>query len=130
MNLPRRRATRLRATHYSHAGTELVELHVLAREAGLHPEAVSRFVALGLLEPAHGPTGTPLFQREGAARLARAARLRRELGLNYAGAVLACELLAQIERLELELEGTRQMPDDGLPDDSERSDATTDVEPQ
>jgi hypothetical protein len=27
-------------------------------------------------------------------------RLRRDLGLNYAGAVLACELLARIEELE------------------------------
>ena len=35
--------------------------------------------------------------------LARAARLRRDLGLNYAGAVLACELLARIDELEQRL---------------------------
>jgi hypothetical protein len=29
-----------------------------------------------------------------------AGRLRRDLGLNYAGAVLACELLARIQELE------------------------------
>ena len=69
------------------------ELEALAREAGLHPEVVRRFVRLGLLEP--GP-----FPRDAAARLARAARLRRDLGLNYAGAVLTCELLARIETLE------------------------------
>ena len=46
----------------------------------------------------HG--ATPLFPRDAAARLARAARLRRDLGLNYAGAVLACELLARIDELE------------------------------
>ncbi len=35
--------------------------------------------------------------------VARAVRLRRDLGLNYAGAVLACELLARIEELERRL---------------------------
>jgi hypothetical protein len=70
-----------------------VEIEALAREAGVHPEVVRRFVRLGLLEP-------PPFPRDAAARLARARRLRRDLGLNYAGAVLACELLARIEELE------------------------------
>lgn len=69
-----------------------VEIEALARESGLHPEMVRRFVRLGLLE-------SP-FSRDAAARLARARRLRRDLGLNYAGAVLACELLARIEELE------------------------------
>ncbi|MDQ2896002.1 MAG: chaperone modulator CbpM [Actinomycetota bacterium] len=35
--------------------------------------------------------------------LARAARLRRDLGVNDAGAVLACELLTRIEALENQL---------------------------
>ena len=63
-----------------------------------------RFVALGLLEPVEGGAGRPLFPRDAAARLASAARLRRDLGLNYAGAVLACELLERIEELERRLE--------------------------
>jgi hypothetical protein len=73
-----------------------VELEVLAREAGLHPDLVNRFVRLGLLDPAP-------FPRDAAAQLARAGRLRRDLGLNYAGAVLACELLARIDELESRL---------------------------
>lgn len=68
-------------------------IEALAREAGLHPDLVAHFVRLGLLEPAP-------FRRDAAAQLARAARLRRDLGLNYAGAVFACELLARIEALE------------------------------
>jgi hypothetical protein len=71
-------------------------LQVLAAEAGLHPDLVNRFVRLGLLEP-------PPFPRDAAARLARAGRLRRDLGLNYAGAILACELLARIDELESRL---------------------------
>lgn len=82
------------------AGTPL-ELELLAREAGLHPELVRRFVALGLLDDAAGHPG--LFRRDAAARLARAGRLRRDLGLNYAGAVLACELLERIDALEARL---------------------------
>jgi len=105
MTVPRRRATRLRVIHGAHAaGTELVELRVLAREAGVGRSAASRFVALGLLEPIGGSAGRPLFPRNAVARLASAARLRRDLGLNYAGAVLASELLARIEELERRLE--------------------------
>src|SRR3954447_11662589 len=78
-----------------------VELEVLAREAGLHPDVVNRFVRLGLLDPAP-------FPRDAAARLARAARLRRDLGLNYAGAVLACDLLARIADLEARLRSQRR----------------------
>ena len=74
--------------------TEPIEVRVLAREAGVHPELVRRFVELGLLEP---------YPRDAAARIARAARLRRDLGLNYAGAVLACELLTRIDELERRL---------------------------
>jgi chaperone modulatory protein CbpM len=76
-----------------------VETEVLAREAGIHPGLVVRFVRLGLLEP-WGPPSRPRFPRDAAATLARAVRLRRDLGLNYAGAVLACELLARIDDLE------------------------------
>jgi hypothetical protein len=63
----------------------------LARETGLHPELVDRLVRLGFADP----EGV-----DAAARLARAVRLRRDLGLNYAGAVLACELLARIDDLQ------------------------------
>lgn len=81
-------------------GAPLVALEVLARESGLHPELVRRLIALGALEPRGGTRRAPLFPRDAAARLARIARLRRDLGLNYAGALLACDLLARIDALE------------------------------
>ena len=84
------------------AGRALLALEVLAREAGLHPELVRRFVALGLLDN-DGPVETPLFWHGAAARLSRASRLRRDLGLNYAGAILACQLLERIDVLEARL---------------------------
>jgi hypothetical protein len=86
----------------------LVEIEVLAREAGLHPDLVARFVQLGLLEPRIGADSVARFPRDAAARLARADRLRRDLALNYAGAVLAVELLARIDQLEERL--TRYEP--------------------
>jgi cytosine/adenosine deaminase-related metal-dependent hydrolase len=95
--------TTLAVSRSGPADRTAVGLEVLAREAGLHPELVRRFMALGLLEVAGGTTHAPLFPRDAAARLARAARLRRDLGLNYAGAVLACELLERIDRLEARL---------------------------
>jgi hypothetical protein len=72
-----------------------VEVEILARESGLHPDLVRRYLALGVAEP---------DGRDGAARLARFARLRRDLALNCAGALLALDLLARIDELEARLE--------------------------
>jgi chaperone modulatory protein CbpM len=70
----------------------------LARQSGLHPDLVRRLVSLGAVDPA---------DPEAAAKLARVVRLRRDLGLNYAGAILVSELLARIERLEGSARWTR-----------------------
>jgi len=80
-------------------GPRLVGIEVLARDSGLHPEVVSRLARLGLLEIA----GDSQFAPDAAARLAQAARLRRDLGLSYGAAVLTCELLARIDDLEARL---------------------------
>ena len=76
-----------------------VELDVLAREAGLHPDVVRRMVALGVIDPPRNGR----FPRDAAARLARVSRLRRDLALSYAGAALAADLLARIDVLEARL---------------------------
>jgi DNA-binding transcriptional MerR regulator len=81
----------------------LLATETLARDAGVHPEMVRRFVRLGLIEPRGGTGSAPLFRAQDASLVARAMRLRRDLGVNYPGAVLACELLARIEDLERRL---------------------------
>jgi len=79
---------------------EPVELAVVARRAGVRIALVRRYLEFGLLEPHPEPTETPRYHPSGAARVAQAERLRRDLGLNYAGAVLVCELLDRIRELQ------------------------------
>jgi hypothetical protein len=74
----------------------VLDLDVIAREAGLHPDVCARLIRLGLLEG-------PPFAADAPAQLARAARLRRDLGLGWSGAVFACELLRRIDVLEAQL---------------------------
>ena len=105
------RTTALALVRRSGARGPYVDLETLARDAGMHPDLARRFVALGLVEPASGTAAAPLFDREAAATLARAARLRRDLGVGYAGAVLACELLARIDALEGRLRRYEPYPD-------------------
>jgi DNA-binding transcriptional MerR regulator len=84
------------------AAEEAVELTVVARHAGVRTVHVRRYLEFGLFEPDPTPSagGSPRFHPRSAARVARAERLRRDLGLNYAGAVLVCELLDRISELE------------------------------
>jgi chaperone modulatory protein CbpM len=74
-------------------GTVLVlaDVQALARRSGLHPDLVRRLIALDAVDP---------LDWDAAARLARLVRLRHDLGLNIAGAALACDLLERIEELE------------------------------
>jgi chaperone modulatory protein CbpM len=85
-----------------------VELTVLARMAGVRTVHVRRYLEFGLLEPEQPRATAPepaasRFDPTSAARVARAERLRRDLNLNYAGAVLVVELLDRIGELESRL---------------------------
>ncbi len=92
-------ATRRRTRSLARRTAAPRRVEVLAREAGLHPELVR----------ARARRARPAARARAAFRATRRrasrarARLRRDLGLNYAGAVLACELLARIDELEARL---------------------------
>ena len=77
-----------------------VELTVVAQRAGVRITVVRRYLEFGLFEPHPEPAEAPRYDPRTAARIARAERLRRDLGLNYSGAVLVCELLDRIRELE------------------------------
>jgi len=100
MSAPAR--TRIAALVVAPAAEEL-PLDAVARRAGLHPELVRRLVALGALEPIAGTSAAPRFSAEASARLTLLLRLRRDLGLNWAGTLLALDLLDRIDTLQARL---------------------------
>lgn len=69
---------------------------------GLTREEITTYVAEGIGE-ARGPVAAWRFSRLTVVRLSRARRLERDLGLNPAGALLALDLMAKIERLQRRL---------------------------
>ncbi|MCW2706697.1 MAG: MerR family transcriptional regulator [Frankiales bacterium] len=72
----------------------------LARQTGVHPDLIRRFVALGLLDPEPGQAGALHFRQRDVARVLRAQRLRAALGLNYASLGLVLDLLDRVAALE------------------------------
>lgn len=85
---------------FDHEEEQPVGLSGIARQAGVRISLVRRYMEFGLFEVRHEHGKEPVCDSGSAARLARAERLRRDLGLNYAGAVLVCELLDRIRELE------------------------------
>ena len=77
-----------------------MSLESFSRATGLHPELVSRFVRLGLLEGATDAGGQLHFAFREVARAARIQRLRAVLPVNYAALALVLDLLDRIDVLE------------------------------
>ncbi|MFC8076697.1 chaperone modulator CbpM [Streptomyces sp. NPDC057307] len=95
----------LTATVRQHALVPVRRLSVegVARRSGLHPDLVTRFAALGLVQARRDTRGRLWFEPTAPATLARAQRLRAGLSLNYASLGLVLDLLDRISELESEL---------------------------
>ncbi|MER7003628.1 chaperone modulator CbpM [Dactylosporangium sp. NPDC000555] len=89
--------------HRPSVSLDALSLDAFAAAGGVHPQLVTRLVALGLLEPVAGLRGEPAFPGSQLARLARIRRLRAALPLNYAAVGVVLDLLARIDELEGEL---------------------------
>jgi chaperone modulatory protein CbpM len=80
-----------------------LELDEFAAAAGLHPELIRRFVALGILDAARDAGGRLWFEPGQLTAVARIQRLRAGFALNYAAIGLVTDLLDQIAALQAAL---------------------------
>jgi len=100
------RTTRYQIVHYRYesrpASTNLLTSEELARLARLHPEMVKRLVEWGLVVPEQSEPEL-LFQETVVPRIWRIMRLRKDLGINWAGLGVVLDLLDRIDELEREI---------------------------
>jgi DNA-binding transcriptional MerR regulator len=80
------------------------ELATLAR---LHPEMVESLVKWGLVDPEESEPEL-LFRETVVPRIWRIMRLRRDLGINWAGLGVVLDLLDRIDELEREIAWLRK----------------------
>ena len=87
-------------TTYALARPVRLDLDAFARRAGLHPDVVRRFAALGLVDASRDASVAIWFTPGQLPALARLQRLRAGFALNYAALGLVVDLLDRIARLE------------------------------
>jgi chaperone modulatory protein CbpM len=82
---------------------EPLTFELVAEACGARTSLVARLARQGLLETAGGGTGETLLPRRAVVRLRRMQRLRRDLGVNFAGAAVILDLVGRLEQLNREL---------------------------
>ena len=82
---------------------EPLPFDVVAKTVGARRALIVRLVQRGLIETLDGPTDEPLVPRRAVVQLRRMQRLRRDLGVNFAGAAVILDLVGRIEQLNREL---------------------------
>jgi chaperone modulatory protein CbpM len=80
-----------------------LDLDEFAAAAGVHPDLIRKFVALGILEAARDTRGRLWFTPGQLNAVARIQRLRAGFALNYAAIGLVTDLLDQIAVLQAAL---------------------------
>jgi chaperone modulatory protein CbpM len=76
----------------------------LARAAGMPIGLVETLVKSGVIEPASEAGPSMLFPSSAIDRLGSVMRLRRDLGVNLAGAAVILEMRDHLRRLQAEVE--------------------------
>lgn len=76
---------------------------MVAETVGARRSLVMRLARLGLIETIESGAEEPLLPRHVVVDLRRMQRLRRDLGVNFAGASIILELVGRIEQLNREL---------------------------
>ena len=87
---------------------EPVSCAVVAETVGARRSLVVRLAQHGLIDTVDSDTDEPLVPRRVVVQLRRMQRLRRDLGVNFAGAAVILDLVKRIEQLNRELSETQQ----------------------
>ena len=82
---------------------EPLTFDVVAETVGTRRSLVMRLAEHGLIETISSETEEPRVPRRVVIQLRRMQRLRRDLGVNYAGAAVILDLVGRIEQLNREL---------------------------
>jgi MerR HTH family regulatory protein len=83
---------------------EPLTLEVVAETVGAKRSLVMRLAERGLIDTVDSDADEPpRVPRRVVIQLRRMQRLRRDLGVNYAGAAVICDLVERIEQLNREL---------------------------
>jgi hypothetical protein len=89
-----------------------ITVAMAADAVGAPPTLVAQLVRSGLLETVEVEAGEPLLPRRAVIRIRRMQRLRRDLGVNFAGACIIIDLVDRIEELGRELTELRRVGGD------------------
>ena len=82
---------------------ELLTVDAVAETVGARPSLVVRLAQQGLIETVESGADELLLPRYVVIQLRRMQRLRRDLGVNFAGAAVILDLVGRIEQLNREL---------------------------
>ncbi|HKV33439.1 MAG TPA: chaperone modulator CbpM [Pyrinomonadaceae bacterium] len=82
---------------------EPLTLDVVAETVGTRRSLVMRLAERGLIDTIDSDKDGPRVPRRVVIQLRRMQRLRRDLGVNYAGAAVILDLVGRIEQLNREL---------------------------
>ena len=82
---------------------EPITFDVVAATVGAKRSLVVTLVQQGLIETVDSGADEPLLPRRAVVRIRRMQRLRRDLGVNFAGAAVILDLVGRIEQLNREL---------------------------
>jgi len=87
---------------------EPLTFEVVAEACGTRASLVMRLAERGLIETVTSAADEPLVPRRVVIQLRRMQRLRRDLGVNFAGAAVILDLVGRIEQLNRELSEMQQ----------------------
>ena len=82
---------------------EGVTFEAVAETVGARRSLVARLAQQGLIETLETEAGEVLLPRRAVVQMRRMQRLRRDLGVNFAGAAVILELVGRIEQLNRQL---------------------------